>query len=284
MLTALFWGGNAIAGQLAVGEISPLLLVAIRWVIVSVVLSSIYWRQLLDSWPIIRANLMRITLMAGLGFAGFNSLFYIASHQTTGINIGILQGSIPMIVLIGSAIAYKSRIGPLQQLGVLVTLLGVIIVAAHGDLQRLMGLQFNPGDAIMLAACVLYSGYTVALKSKPQMPGLVFLAWLSIVAALASLPLALLEWWQGDAIWPSAKGWMVTSYVALFPSFLAQLFFIRGVEMIGPERAGIFVNLVPVFAALLAVMILGEAFQLFHALALLLVLFGIWLAERNKFA
>jgi drug/metabolite transporter (DMT)-like permease len=87
---------------------------------------------------------------------------------------------------------------------------------------------------------------------------------------------------MGDFQWPTPKGWLITLYIAVFPSFLSQLFFMRGVDLIGPGRAGIFVNLVPVFSAILAVLILGEAFQAYHALALALVLGGIVLAETGK--
>jgi drug/metabolite transporter (DMT)-like permease len=92
----------------------------------------------------------------------------------------------------------------------------------------------------------------------------------------------LYEVYVGSVIWPSFKGWTITLYIALFPSFIAQIFFMRGVELIGPGRAGIFVNLVPVFASALAVVILSEAFHLYHGVALALVLGGIWIAERHK--
>ena len=280
--TSLFWAGNAIAGQLAVDHVSPFLLVFLRWLMVSSALGIFHARQLVATWPVIRERRLSVILMATLGFTGFNALFYVASHHTSGINIGILQGSIPMIVLVGAAIAYGSRIRPLQLLGVLATLAGTVVVASRGELSNLIALQFASGDVLMLAACVLYAGYTVALKRRPAIPGLVFLTWLSIVAVLASAPLALIEAIQGKTLWPTEQGWLVTLYVTIFPSFLAQIFFIRGVEKIGPERAGVFVNLVPVFAALLAVALLGEHFQIFHAIALSLVLGGIWLSERTK--
>jgi len=105
---------------------------------------------------------------------------------------------------------------------------------------------------------------------------------MAVVACLTSLPLLAWEIAAGDFRWPTASGIGVLVYVALFPSFLAQIFFMRGVEAIGPSRGGLFVNLVPVFGALLAVLILGERFQAFHAVALALVLGGIYVAERFR--
>lgn len=280
--TMLCWGGNAIAGQFAVDNVSPLLLVALRWLFVSSFLVVMYRKELRETWPMLRKAPLRTVLMAVLGFTAFNSLFYIASHHTTGINIGILQGTIPVIVLVMSVFVFSTRIGAMQVAGVIMTLVGVIAVASRGDLDRLLNLEFNPGDALMLVACLFYGGYTLGLKVRPPMPGMVFLSWLSIIAAVSSLPLALVEWLGGGTQWPTAQGWVVTAYVAIFPSFLSQIFFIRGVELIGPERAGVFVNLVPIFAAILAVLLLNESFEVYHAIALALVLGGIGLSERAR--
>lgn len=281
-LTALFWAGNAVAGRLSVGEISPFVLTFLRWVMVAGVMLTLFAREMLCYWPVVRKHLLVMTLMAALGLTGFNTLFYLAAHKTTAVNIGILQGSIPIIVLVSAVLCFGTKISLLQAIGALVTFTGVATVATDGQPHRLLELSLNPGDAIMLTACVLYAGYTVALKRRPPIPGLVFFAYLSIVAAIASMPLVLTEAVGGGFEWPTMQGWLVTLYVAIAPSCLAQIFFIRGVELIGPERAGLFVNLVPVFAAFLAVAILAEPFHLFHAIALGMVLAGIGLAEHGR--
>jgi drug/metabolite transporter (DMT)-like permease len=133
----------------------------------------------------------------------------------------------------------------------------------------------------MIVACVAYAIYTVALRRRPAVPGLVFFSAMAAVAFLLSLPLLAAEIVAGDVVWPDAQGFAILAYVTLFPSLLSQLFFMRGVELIGPGRAGLFVNLVPVFGAILAVGLLGEPFRPYHALGLALVLGGIWLAERH---
>lgn len=282
VLTTLSWAGNVVVGQLAIGEVSPMVITFLRWIIVAGCLLAFYGRQLARCWPVLRPKIGMVVLMAALGFTGFNALFYIASHHTKGVNIGIIQGTMPALVLLGALIVYRSPVRLLQILGVAATMTGVVVVATGGELARLAALSLNPGDLIMLFACVLYAGYAVALKRRPQIPTMVFFTALAVVSAIASVPLLIYEQASGDLVWPSLDGWLLILYVALFPSFLAQVFFIRGVELIGPERAGVFVNLVPIFAALLAVLILAEPFQLHHAAALVLVLGGIALAESRR--
>lgn len=281
-LTALLWGGNAIAGRLAVGEISPMALTCLRWVIVVVVMLPLTGHQLMAAWPVLRERWLSTILMGIFGFTAFNGLFYVAAHHTTAVNLTIFQGSIPVLVLIGMVLLFGVRVVPLQVLGMIVTLLGVVIVSVKGSFEVLRSLALNIGDVWTLIACVFYAGYTLALRRRPAVSGLVFFTALAVVAFLSSLPLLTFEIATGTVLWPTLKGWMVLLYVGLLPSLLAQIFFIRGVELIGPARAGLFVNLVPVFGALLAVVLLGEPFAFYHALGLALVLGGIWLAERKR--
>ncbi|WP_417693403.1 DMT family transporter [Roseibium sp.] len=282
-LTALFFGGNTVAGRLAIGEVSPMAVVMLRWVIVSLVLTISLRHRLRAEWPIIRQHLGKMALMAVFGFVGFNSFFYVAAKHTNAVNLGIIQGSIPVLVLIGTVFLFQAKIRALQVLGILATLAGVAVVASHGDLSTLASLTLNPGDGIMLIACLFYTGYTLALRNRPPISGLVFFTILSIIAAFATLPLVGYEILTNTVQWPATpKGWLVVLYISLFPSCLAQIFFIRGVEAIGPARAGVFINLVPVFAAILAVAILGEDFRFDHGLAMVLVLGGIWLSEKKS--
>jgi len=283
-LTTLFWAGNAVAGRAAVGEVSPFVLVMLRWAIVAAFILIVARKDLAAAWPTLKARIGYIVVMGIIGFTAFNSIFYVAAHHTTALNIGIIQGSMPVFVLIGAFLAFGTRITMLQAGGVLVTMAGVVVVASKGDLARLVGLAFNHGDLLMLIAATFYASYAVFLREKPAVAGLAFFGSLAIAAFVASLPLVAVEAASGDAQWPTPLGWAIVAYVALFPSFLAQIFFIRGVELIGAGRAGVFINLVPVFAPLLAVLILGEAFRLYHVAALALVLSGIWLAERGKMA
>ena len=279
-LTTLMWGGNAVAGRLAVDAISPMALTSLRWVVVCAVMPVLLRHQIRAHWPVLKAHWKFIVAMGTVGFTAFNALMYLAAYSTTAINIGILQGSIPVFVLIGAFIAYRTPIGPVQALGVFVTLLGVAVVASRGDIAVLRQFAFAPGDLFMIIACTFYAGYTVAIRSRPQVPGLVFFSALAMVACLVSLPLLAIEVGQGAFTVKTPQGWLILLYVAIGPSILSQLFFMRAVELIGPGRAGVFVNLVPVFAPILAVLILGEQLALYHGVALLLVLGGIFIAER----
>src|SRR5262245_54013122 len=143
---------------------------------------------------------------------------------------------------------------------------------------------FNRGDLAMLAACVFYAIYTVALRDRPSMSGTAFFTLVALISAVTSVPLAVAEAAISGFSLPSWQGWLVTLYVGIFPSCIAQLFFVRAVDLIGPGRTGVFVNLVPVFTALLAVVLIDEPFATFHAVALVLVIGGIWLAQRQPAA
>jgi drug/metabolite transporter (DMT)-like permease len=281
-LTALMWGGNAIAGRLAVGEISPMVLTCLRWVFVVGVMIPLVGRQVVAEWAKIRARWIFTILMGAFGFTAFNGLFYAAAHHTTAVNLTIFQGAIPVLVLLGTVLFFGARVIPLQVLGMIVTILGVVLVSVKADMEILRTLSLNIGDVWMLVACLFYAGYTLGLRHRPAIPGLVFFAAMAAVAFVSSLPLIGLEIARGTAQFPTPTGWLILLYVAVMPSLLSQLFFIRGVELIGPARAGLFVNLVPVFGALLAVLLLGEPFATYHALGLVLVLGGIWLAEQRR--
>ena len=280
-LTALCWGANAVLGRLAVGEISPMALVSLRWLGALGLLVAFAHAQVRRDWPAIRERLPFVAAMGAIGFTVFNALFYVAAHWTTAVNIGIIQGSIPVLVLIGAFAAYRTRVTRLQVTGVLVTMLGVAIVAFGGQLARLATLALNIGDVLMIAACVLYAGYTLGLSRRPPVSPLSLFTGIAAAAFVSSLPLVLAEAALGRFQWPTPAGWVILGLVTLFPSFVAQISFIQGVALIGPSRAGVFVNLVPVFASILALLVLGEPFEPFHGLALGLVLGGIWLSERG---
>ena len=281
-LTTMMWGGNAVAGRLAIGEVSPMSLVLLRWAGVVVLMGMVSRKKVIDEWPVLRQRLWFLFALGAVGFTIFNGLFYVAAHATVAINMGILQGSIPVFVLTGALIVYGSRVSLLQGAGVLLTIVGITLIASHGEVERLTALEFNRGDLLMLMACALYAGYTVALRKRPDVSDIAMFTIMATAAFVTALPLAVIEAYAGHFQWPTLKGWGIVLFVTLFPSFLAQIFFLRGVELIGPGRAGVFVNLVPVFASGFAVVILGEVFAWYHAAALVLVLGGIALANRVK--
>ena len=276
------WGANAIFGKIAVGEISPMLLVTLRWLGVVILLLIFARKHLIRDWPILRHHLRYICLMGTLGFTFFNALFYVAAHSTSAINIGIIQGSIPVFVLLGTFLLFRSRATRVQISGVAVTLLGVVTVASGGDFTQLAGLSINQGDLYMLIACLFYAGYSIGLSHRPAVSALGLFSSIAVVAFIVSLPLLAIEIGSDKFQAPTVTGWAVVVFVSLLPSLLAQVFFIHGVSLIGPARAGVFVNMVPVFASILAVVFLHESFEIYHAVALGLVLGGIGLSELGK--
>lgn len=258
-----------------------MLLVTLRWLVVVSILGVIARRAVQRDWPALRGHLGRIVAMGALGFTLFNALFYVAAHHTTAVNLGIIQAVMPVFIFVIVFMRYGVPVTALQGIGLTAAVLGVALVAAQGQWQRLIAIEFNPGDLLMLAAAVLYAGYTVALRNRPAVAPLAFFAALAGAALLTSIPLAVYEWLAGDLRWPTAQGWALIVAIALLPSLLGQVLFIRGVGILGPSRAGLFINLTPVLAAGLAVLFLGEAFRWFHGAALALVFTGIWLSERE---
>ncbi|WP_102957603.1 DMT family transporter [Mangrovicella endophytica] len=280
-LTALFWGGNSVAGKLSVPHISPMILTLLRWGLAAALLTPFAWPHLKRDWPAIRPRLPVLLLLGAIGFSGFNGVMYVALHYTSAINSMLEQASMPLFVFLGSFLLFGARASGFQIAGFLITALGVAITASHGNLASLVALDLNRGDAIMMIAVVLYAAYTLGLRYKPKIHWLSAAAALSYGAFAAAIPMALAEHAMGLSRWPDGFGIAVVVYTAVFASIIAQSFYIYGVEAIGANRANIFVNLIPVFGAVLAVSA-GEVLYLYHVLALGLVLVGIWLAERRQ--
>lgn len=280
IVTTLIWGSNAVAARLAVGHVSPMMLTTARWCIACVALWFVARQQVVQHLPALRGRWTYLALMGVSGFTAFNALFYAAAHHTTAVNLALIQGMIPVLVLLGGVLFLRLHVTALQMLGVVITLAGVAIVASRGSWAVLASLDLNIGDMWILLACVLYAGYTLGLRARPVVPPLVFFSAIAGVAALASLPLLAAEVATGRFFWPTLQGWLILVYVGLLPSFVSQILFIRAVELIGPARASVFLNLNPVFGPALAVWLLSEPVGAYHAVALAMVLGGIFIAER----
>jgi len=282
VFTTWCWGLNTIFSRMAVGEISPMQLVMFRWLgVIALVL--LFARQyLIQDWPVLRKHLLFMSVMGTIGFTLFNYLFYLAGYYTSALNIGILQGSLPIFVLLVSFLIFRQRITAVQGVGVVITLLGVLIIAAGGNLLELQKLSLNRGDLYILLACFLYAMYSIGLSRRPKVRALSLFTVMSIAAWIISLPLLAIEIAQQGWQNPTPKGWIIALVVTILPSLVAQIFFIQSVALIGPGRAGVFMNLIPVFAAIMAVMFLQETFEQHHAFSLVLVLGGIALSELGR--
>ncbi len=276
------WAGHTVAARLSVGEMSPMTMMGLRWFSCLAILVFIFRRQMLAVWPQVRARLGWVVMMGGFGMAGFTFFFILAAQYTTAVNLGITQSAVPAIVMLISLMVFGTRIGMVQIVGLAVSLVGVLVLVSSGSLDTLRGLTFNVGDILMLVACVCYAGYTVGLVRRIDMPPALMLSFFAIPASVFFALSMGVEYWQGTMQLPGPKGLAIVAYCAIFPSMLAQIFFMRGVELAGPNRSGFYLNLIPVFSALMAVFFLSETLYLYHAISMVMVLGGIYLAERHK--
>ena len=276
------WGSNTIISRIAVGEVSPMAFTFLRWVIVAILLVAINHRAMWEAVPVIRQRFWWVFTMSVCGLTLFNGLFYIAAHHTTAIHLGIIQATIPGIILLGMFFVFGITINRLQFIGLIFAFIGVLAVVSKGSLQHLIDLNFNIGDIFILAASILYAGYTIGLRNRPPINGLTLMGFFAIVACITSLPLLALEHAITGILWPGWKGWLIVIFVALYPSFLSQIFYMRSVDIIGPGSAGLYTNLVPIYASILAIVVLGEFFHIHHLVAIILVFTGIYLFEIRK--
>jgi len=282
ILTAFLWAGNSIAGKIGVGHIDPILLTTLRWWIAAVLIVAASWKRLRAEWLVIRRHWPLLFAYGATGFCLFNVLLYSALTATSVVNAMIEQAAMPMLIFFGNFLLFRTRATWAQLAGFAMTLAGVIITATHGDIGRLLKLQLNIGDALMLLADLVYAGYTVGLKWRPPLHWQSFLAVPCAGAALTCLPFLA---WQATVHpfpLPDATGWGVALYAAIFAALVASGSYVAGVELIGTNRAGLFINLLPIFGVVLSMLILHEPLHVFHIGALVLVCAGIVLAEWGR--
>ncbi|MBD8067323.1 DMT family transporter [Devosia sp. PTR5] len=283
VLAPLFWGGNVVAAKLAVGEIDPFLLLASRCVGATLFILPFAWRYLKQDWPIIRRRWPQIMAFGVVGYALFNGFLYLGLKSTTAVNSAIEQASLPMLILGANFIVFRVRARWIQVVGVLLAISGVLLTATHGDPLRLIRLDVNIGDGFVILACLSYTAYTLALRFRPAMHMMSFMGIAFAGAAIAAVVLlALLGGGVGQfatLATASPTVWGVIVYVMIFPSMFSQVFYARGVELVGPNRAAPSHNLIPVFGTLGSVLILGEQLEPYHFVAAIIIIGGIVLAE-----
>ncbi len=286
LLTAvsLIWAGHSVVGKLAVGEIPPMTLTFLRWTFALGPIWLAARKNIVADWPILRRRWLYVLSLGALGYTAFNALFYVSAYYTGALHMSLIQAGVPALVLIGAALGFGARPTLMQAAGAVATMAGVAEIASQGDFAKLAALKVNFGDLLLLIACVFYAYYALALRNRPAVSTISFLAAMALAAFVTSIPPFLWEIWRYGFVAPSARGVAVLLYAALGPAFCAQLFFMRGVELIGAGPAGVFVNLVPVFGAFLAVVLLGEPLATYHIVALALVIGGIGLAQRGRAA
>jgi drug/metabolite transporter (DMT)-like permease len=283
LLAPLFWGGNVVAAKLVVGEIDPFLLLAARCVGATLFILPFSWRYLRADWPVIRRTWPLLMTYGFVGYALFNVLLYVGLSTTTGVNAAIVQAALPMMILAANFIVFRARVKPLQIAGVIIAISGVMLTATHGNLGRILSLDINIGDGFVILACLAYTTYTLALRFRPNIHMMSFMAVAFSGAAITGT--IMLQMFGGGigqfATIPamSPTVWAVIVYVMIFPSMFSQVAYARGVELVGANRAAPSHNLIPVFGAVGSVLILGESLQPYHYVAALIIIGGIVLAE-----
>lgn len=278
--TALFWAGNSIVGRAARELVPPAALSFWRWTIALALLLPLAWPHLRRDWPALRARWPVVLALGALGIGSFNTLLYTGLQTTTALNSMLIQSAQPALILIVGALVMRDRTSPRQIAGVLVSLAGVLTIIGRGDPAVLFALRLNVGDAIIGAAVLLWALYSVLLRRRPEVHPLSFLAASILVGVAVIAPVYVLELWGGRRIVPAPESALAIAYVSIFPSFLAYLFFNRGVELIGSAATGQYLNVMPLMGAGLAMLFLGEALHLFHVAGLLLIVAGIAVAGK----
>lgn len=280
LLPPLFWAGNAIVGRAAVGAVPPLALSFWRWALAFLLLLPFVWRDLWLARHELRRHWRELVGLSGLGVGAYNSLQYLALTTTSPINVTVIGSALPVFILPLAALVLRERPRALALAGAALSMVGVLVVVSRGDFANLARLTFTPGDLLMLLATILWAGYSIWLRIKANtLKPLVFLAVQVAFGSLWILPFYLWEATATGGFEISARAVGTLAYVAVLPSLVAYYAWDRGVATVGPATAGLYVNLTPVFAALLAVLLLGEPFRAHHGAGLLLVVAGVLLTQ-----
>ena len=288
LLTATaLWAGNAIAGRVLVGSISPVTLSAVRWGLAALLLLPLGWRVFMPGSALWQ-NKKRFLLLGLFGVGSYNVLLYLALQTSTAINVTLIGASMPIWMLFIGAVFYQVKPSILQMIGAVVSLLGVGIVLTRGDLATLLSMEMVIGDLLIMLATILWAFYSWMLSrtgssSERQWP------WAEFLMAQVTVGLLWTGFFDGFEI---ATGhayldlnWWTASlilFVAIGPSLIAYRCWGMGVNGAGPTVAAFFANFIPLFTAILSAAMLGEPPRLFHGLAFALIVIGIVISSRRK--
>lgn len=280
-LMALFWAGNIVLGRYVAGHVPPFTLTFLRWAGTFLVVVPFAWPYLQRDWPTMRRHIPLLLALALTGFALNNALSYWGLQHTQALNALLIQSSGPLFVALWSLVLFGVRLSWMQAAGILVSLLGVLVIVLRGDLAALAAIQVNAGDISFAGALFVFGLYSALMPKRPRINPLSLIAFTTGTGALMLVPLV---WWEvsaGSTLTFDTLTVATVIFVVIFPSTLAYIFFNRGIELIGPNRAAPFFHLVPVFGSVMAIVLLGEKPEMFHLVGYMLVLGGIITASRR---
>lgn len=275
LLTMTFWAGNAVVGRMFYAELPPFQLAFWRWVCAGLLLLVIMRPPLRADWPIIWANRWILLIIGTLGIGAYNTLQYYALHHTTATNVGLIQTIMPVLVTLLDWVINRSRVFAIQWVGMALSSVGVLVVISRGDIDVLLGLSLNLGDAVMVAAVLVYGLFSVLLKRAPTLNQGSFLFVLFMIGAIELLPLQLFEYAQGARMVLNTGSIIGFAYIVICPALLSYYFFTSAVNRLGANRAGLFFYWLPIAAASLAAWLLDERLALYHLAGFVLVVIGL---------
>ncbi len=280
----LCWAGNVVLGRGMADVIPPVGLAFWRWTIAFLILLPFAWRQAVRDGPAVMRAWKIILLISFFGIACFNTMLYQAVHTIPAINAALIQSAMPAFIILVSLILFRERVTAIQVLGTILCMIGAAIVVLRGDLGALLSLSIAQGDVIMIAAVILYALYSVLLRRKPDVHPFSILLYTFGLGVLMLLPIYI---WEHHAVGPvptRPEALLAIGYVAAFPGVVAYFCWNYGVATIGPNRTGLFINLIPIFATVLAIVWLGESPRGFHALGMAAIFGGMILFNRRPAA
>jgi drug/metabolite transporter (DMT)-like permease len=279
VLANLFWSGNIVLGRGVAGVVPPIALAYWRWTGAFFVAIGFAWPYLkrdastmLRQWPL-------MLVLSATGIACYNTMSYIGLTGTTALNALLLQSVNPLVIILWAFALFCERPTLPQAAGILVSLFGVVVIAGSGSPTALLHLRVHPGDIWILAGIVIYGAYAALFRRRPVVHPLSFLVATMGIGSCMILPFYLGEIAFGPPIQSSWEAWFSLAYIAVFPSFIAYLFFNRGIELIGAARAGQSMHLMPVLGSIMALLFLGERLRIYHAVGISLIAAGILLAS-----
>lgn len=280
VLAVSFWAGNFLIGRAVRADIPPVALAFGRWAGATLILAPFAARRAWRERRVYLRHAGAVVTLSFLGIAVFNTLIYLGLQTTTALNAFLLQALMPVLIVAIGVAFFGERAEPVQVAGLALSLVGAVWVILEGRPARLLSLDVEPGDLLVLIAVVCYAGYAVLLRRRPVAGQASFAFVTFLLGTIMLLPFWL---WEATVrpLVPNPAAFAALAYVMVFPSILSFLAFNRGVALIGSARAGVYLHLMPVLGAIGAVVLLGERFEAFHAVGVAAVASGIVLGARR---
>ncbi len=284
ILTTIFWSGNFIVGKAAsMFQIPPFSLNFYRWFFAGLILLPFTYKEIINKKKYILENLGFFIILGITSITIFNSIVYYSLYYTQVISGILMISTIPVWIIFISSILNIEKTNIFQILGVILSLTGVIFIITKADLNLIKNLDFNKGDLSMVVAMFAWAIYSALLKSKKYEISQVSLLEVVIICGLIFLiPVYLIEMSMGNLIILGVPFYLTLTYVVIFPGLAAFFFWIKGISIIGANRAGIFLHLMPIMGAIMAMLIFDEKFMLYHMWGAIFIIAGITLSNKKE--